>query len=134
MDGFEDQEECDYDVYGDTRNRKGKIDEGYTKHGKSFKEQKRIYYAKEKRQMQREEDLKKNAEDLMEEEEVKSNKRKLKEIDENDAEYGNNYSPPSQKNNRKKKQPKKDRIRFWILGNTKKNFINMYKFYIYITS
>ena len=45
---------CDYDFYGDTRNRKGKKEEGYTSHNKGFKEQKRIYYAKEKRQMQSE--------------------------------------------------------------------------------
>ena len=35
-------EECDYDIYGDTRNRKGKKEEGYTSHNKGYKEQKRI--------------------------------------------------------------------------------------------
>ena len=33
---------CDYDYYGDTRNRKGNDEEGYNKHNKGFKEQKRI--------------------------------------------------------------------------------------------
>ena len=48
----------DYDYYGDTRNRKGNNDEGYNKHNKGFKEQKRIGYIIEKKQMQREETLK----------------------------------------------------------------------------
>ena len=50
---------CDYDYYGDTRNRKGNDDDGgYNKHNKGFKEQKRIGYIIEKKQMQREETLK----------------------------------------------------------------------------
>ena len=49
---------CDYDYYGDTRNRRGNNDEGYNKHNKGFKEQKRIGYIIEKKQMQREETLK----------------------------------------------------------------------------
>ena len=49
---------CDYDYYGDTRNRKGNTEEGYQKHNKGFKEQKRIGYIIEKKQMQREETLK----------------------------------------------------------------------------
>ena len=49
---------CDYDNYGDARNRKGKSDEGYSKHNKGFKEKKRIGYIKEKKEMQREETLK----------------------------------------------------------------------------
>ena len=49
---------CDYDYYGDTRNRKGNTEEGYSKHNKGFKEQKRIGYIIEKKEMQREETLK----------------------------------------------------------------------------
>ena len=51
---------CDYDNYGDTRNRKGNDDddEKYNKHNKGFKEKKRIGYIIEKKQMQREETLK----------------------------------------------------------------------------
>ena len=49
---------CDYDYYGDTRNRKGNDEEVYNKHNKGFKEQKRIGYIIEKKQMQREETLK----------------------------------------------------------------------------
>ena len=49
---------CEYDYYGDTRNRKGKSDWGYSKHNKGFKEKKRIGYIKEKKEMQREETLK----------------------------------------------------------------------------
>ena len=56
---YDDEDGCDYDLYGDTRNRKGKLEDGYTNHNKGFKEQKRIFYAKQKRQMQSEEDKKK---------------------------------------------------------------------------
>ena len=49
---------CDYDNYGDTRNRKcNDDDEKYNKHNKGFKK-KRIDYIIEKKQMQREETLK----------------------------------------------------------------------------
>lgn len=90
---------CDYDLFGDTRNRKGKIEEGYTSHNRGYKEQKRIYYAKEKRQMQSEEDKKKNEILEEEEEEVKSKKRVLKKkTEETDEDYGNNYTPIEKKN------------------------------------
>ena len=53
--------QCDYDYFGDTRNRKGMAaDDNYTKQNKGFKEDKRIYYIKEKKKRQREEDLMKN--------------------------------------------------------------------------
>ena len=39
----------DYNYFGDTRNRKGMYDEGYTNHNKGYNEQKRIYYIKEKK-------------------------------------------------------------------------------------
>ena len=52
------ENECEYDYYGDTRNRKGFSEEGYNKHNKGFKEQKRIKYIIEKKEMQREETLK----------------------------------------------------------------------------
>ena len=53
--------QCDYDYFGDTRNRKGMTaDDTYTKQNKGFKEDKRIYYIKEKKKRQREEDLMRN--------------------------------------------------------------------------
>ena len=108
--------QCDYDYFGDTRNRKAKFDEGYSKHNKGFKENKRIGYIKEKRQRQREEDLKKNEISEVEEEEdrKKERKRNIKknQIDENDEEYGNNCTEAVAKNNKKKKKPKKDKVRF----------------------
>ena len=108
----DDEDGYDYDLYGDTRNRKGKLEDGYTKHNKGFKEQRRIYYAKEKRQIQSEEDKKRNEIIEDEEVEVKSKKRILKgKIDEDDENYGNNYTPIENKT-KKKKQPKKDRVRF----------------------
>ena len=48
----------DYDEYKGNRNRKGNNKEKYYKHNKGFKEKKRIGYIIEKKQMQREEDLK----------------------------------------------------------------------------
>ena len=54
------ENECEYDYYGDTRNRKGFSEEGYNKHNKGFKEQKRIKYIIEKKEMQRQETLKAN--------------------------------------------------------------------------
>ena len=103
-------EECDYDIYGDTRNRKGKIEEGYNKHNKGYKEQKRIFYIKQKRLMQ---SLADKGLDEKEEYEVidKSKKRQLKTVSEEDKNYGNNYTPIEHKN-KKKKNSKKDKIRF----------------------
>ena len=71
-------EECDYDIYGDTRNPKGKIEQGYTRHNKGYKEQKRIYYIKEQRMMQSQ--AAKGLNQNVDEEEVMDNskKRKLK--------------------------------------------------------
>ena len=72
--GSDDEEvgmQCDYDYFGDTRNRKGEAgEEGYTKQNKGFKEDKRIYYIKEKKKRQREEDLKKNQVEEEEEEDI----------------------------------------------------------------
>ena len=105
-------EECDYDIYGDTRNRKGKKEEGYTSHNKGYKEQKRIYYVKQKRLAQSLADREISEEEYNEEENKKSNKRQLKyTADEEDENYGNNYTP-IEKKIKKKKNPKKDRTRF----------------------
>ena len=82
-------EECDYDIYGDTRNRKGKKEEGYTSHNKGYKEQKRIYYVKQKRLAQSLADREISEEEYNEEENKKSNKRQLKyTADEEDENYG----------------------------------------------
>ena len=105
-------EECDYDIYGDTRNRKGKKEEGYTSHNKGYKEQKRIYYVKQKRLAQSLADREISEEEYNVEENKKSNKRQLKyTAEEEDENYGNNYTP-IEKKNKKKKNPKKDRTRF----------------------
>ena len=105
-------EECDYDIYGDTRNRKGKLEQGYTSHNKGYKEQKRIYYIKEKRMMQSQADKGQNEDSDCEESIDNSKKRKLKyTAEENDENYGNNYTPIENKK-KKKKNSKKDRVRF----------------------
>ena len=57
---------CEYNYFGDTRNRKSNIDFGYTKHNKGYKEQKRIYYIKEKKEIQRKEQKEKEKEKLIE--------------------------------------------------------------------
>ena len=105
--------ECDYDIYGDTRNRKVKIKGDYNGHNKGYKEQQRIYYVKEKRLMQSLadkgiDDEEENSFEVID----KSKKRKLKySVDEKDENYGNNYSPVEKKN-KKKKNSKKDKVRF----------------------
>lgn len=106
--------QCDYDYFGDTRNRKGKAgEEGYTKQNKGFKEDKRIYYIKEKKKRQRDEDLKENQVEEEEEEDIDRNRKRIKkEIDENDKHFENNYQEVGPKSNKKKKKPKKDRVRF----------------------
>ena len=72
--------QCDYDYYGDTRNRKGMYDEGYTNKNIGFKERKRIYYIKQKKQMQRESQLEEEEEneDNESDSDDRSKKRKLK--------------------------------------------------------
>ena len=105
--------ECDYDIYGDTRNRKGKIKDDYNGHNKGYKEQQRIYYVKQKRLMQSQASrvIDEDENDSFDETDC-SRKRKLKyTADENDRQYGNNYSPVEKKN-KKKKNSKKDKVRF----------------------
>ena len=105
--------ECEYDYFGDTRNRKGMTDENYTKHNKGFKEDKRIEYIIEKKKRQRNEDLKKNQEEEEEEEAIDKNRKRIKkEMDKNDKHFENNTFEVGQKSNKKKKKPKKDRVRF----------------------
>ena len=105
-------EECEYDIYGDTRNPKGKKEQGYNSHNKGYKEQKRIYYIKEKRMIQSQADKALNEKIEFGEFIDNSKKRKLKyTANEEDKNYGNNYTP-IEKKNKKKKNPKKDKTRF----------------------
>jgi len=115
--GSEDEEvgmQCDYDYFGDTRNRKGGAgDEEYVKKNKGFKEEKRVNYIKEKKKRQREEDLKKNQVEEEEEEDIDKNRKRIKkEFDKNDKHFENNTVQLGPKSNKKKKKPKKDRVRF----------------------
>ena len=116
--GSDEEEEvgmqCDYDYFGDTRNRKGMVgDEGYSKQNKGFKEDKRIYYIKERKKRQREEDLKKNQLEEEEEEDIDRNRKRIKkEFDKDDKHFENNAYEVGPKSNKKKKKPKKDRVRF----------------------
>ena len=105
--------ECDYDYFGDTRNRKGMMDENYTKQNKGFKEDKRIAYIIEKKKRQRDEDLKRNQEEEEEEEDIDKNRKRIKkEMNKNDKHFENNTFEVGPKSNKKKKKPKKDKVRF----------------------
>jgi len=114
--GSDDEEvgmECDYDYFGDTRNRKGMMDENYTKQNKGFKEDKRIAYIIEKKKRQRDEDLKRNQEEEEEEEDIDKNRKRIKkEMNKNDKHFENNTFEVGPKSNKKKKKPKKDKVRF----------------------
>ena len=114
--GSDDEEvgmECDYDYFGDTRNRKGMVDENYTKQNKGFKEDKRIAYIIEKKKRQRDEDLKRNQEEEEEEEDIDKNRKRIKkEMNKNDKHFENNTFEVGPKSNKKKKKPKKDKVRF----------------------
>ena len=114
--GSDDEEvgmECEYDYFGDTRNRKGMVDENYTKQNKGFKEDKRIAYIIEKKKRQRDEDLKKNQEEEEEEEDIDKNRKRIKkEMNKNDKHFENNTFEVGPKSNKKKKKPKKDKVRF----------------------
>ena len=108
------ERECEYDNYGDTRNNiKNNEEKYYSKHSYSYKDSLRIKYIKDKKENQREE-LDLNNKEIINEEEnkVKKNKkRKIKEIDEEDENYGNNYEKIAERP-KKKKNPKKGRVRF----------------------
>lgn len=114
--GSDDEEvgmECDYDYFGDTRNRKGMMDQNYTKQNKGFKEDKRIAYIIEKKKRQRDEDLKRNQEEEEEEEDIDKNRKRIKkEMNKNDKHFENNTFEVGPKSNKKKKKPKKDKVRF----------------------
>ena len=76
---------CDYDYYGDTRNRKAMADEGWTNKCTNKKNLRRIEYIKEKKEMRRMEQLEREKQDndddideVYEEEKRNKGKRKLK--------------------------------------------------------
>ena len=105
--------ECEYDIYGDTRNGyKHNEEKKYSKHSYSYKDTYRIEYSKNKKEIQREK-CKENLEyDNQEYENVKKNKkREIKQIDEEDENQGNNYEKINGKP-KQKKLPKKGRFRF----------------------
>jgi hypothetical protein len=103
--------EIEYDEFGDTRNRKGLLEDGYTKHKRGAKEKARINFTKMKREMQSNEDKEKNKKPEPVVKDEKSKKRLLKEIAIDEAEYGNNTEAIPEKK-KKKKVPKKGRVRF----------------------
>ena len=103
--------EIEYEEFGDTRNKKGFLEDGYTKHNKGAKEKTRIQFTKMKREAQSLEDKEKNKKPEKVVKEVKSKKRILKEMPLDEKDYGNNVEEIPIKI-KKKKIPKKDRVRF----------------------
>ena len=101
----------EYDEFGDTRNRKGLLEDGYSKHNKGTKERIRIYFTKLIREAQSLKDKEKNIKPSKIDKENKFKKRILKNISFEDKEYGNNTQIISKKQ-KKTKIPKKDKIRF----------------------
>ena len=92
-------EENDYFIFGDIRNKK--LNVNYYKKNRGFKEQKRIFYIKEKKELQRKEQLKKNF-DNQEKNFLpvfKNNKRKLKE-NYNKNDYMFKFKNDKKKNNK----------------------------------
>ena len=100
--------QSDYDYYGDTRNRKGMVDDGYTNQNIGFKERKRIYYIKQKKEMQKEEQNENEDNEIEEEEEIDNNKhkRKLK----NNQKKNKNVINEENEDKKIKKQSKKGRV------------------------
>ena len=103
----------EYDFYGDTRNRKGMINDGYSNHNYGFKERKRIYYIKQKKDMQREEQMKNinhninnNSQSSDEDFGKKNKKRKLK----NKKKKKDDLSDEEVDEKKFKKQGKKGRV------------------------
>ena len=101
----------EYEEFGDTRNRKGLIEDGYSKHNKGAKERTRIYYTKLIRETQNLNDKEKNKKPSPVIKDIKSKKRILKNLSFEDHEYGNNSQKRFIKY-KKKKLPRKDQIRF----------------------
>ena len=67
----------EYEEFGDTRNRKGLIENGYSKHNKGAKERTRIYYTKLIRETQSLNDKEKNKKPSPVIKDIKSKKRIL---------------------------------------------------------
>ena len=101
----------EFEEFGDTRNRKGLIEDGYTKHNTGERNKIRIHYIKKKKALQSSIDKEKNKKPEEVIPEVKSRKRLLKEIAIDEKEYENN-SQKIIKKQKKKKAPRKDRVRF----------------------
>ena len=107
----------EYDIYENKRNgKKYNEEKNYSKHSFNIKDVTRIKYIKIKKEMDR--DLNNDIEcDNIEEEGKDENgrkkikKREIKQINEENENYGNNYENIIVKA-KKKKKPKKDRVRF----------------------
>ena len=116
-------EECDYDYFGDTRNNyKHNEEKSYTKNSYNYKIYKKINYTINKKQIQKEQYIKgkeeneKKMKQKLEEQEndecIKNErKRILKTTNIDDINYENNYHK-NQPKIKKNKLPKKGRIRF----------------------
>ena len=114
--------ECEYDIYGDTRNNNKHNEEKpyakYSYNAKTFKKINNSIMKKEKQSkkdkatnMKPEMEKKEKEENEMSKIDKKENKRKLKVMKEENKNYLNNYEDVKKKT-KKAKKPKKDKIRF----------------------
>lgn len=101
---------CDYDYFGDTRNKKNAKDIGtWSNHCNNFKEKKRIYYIKKAKEMQNEDQS--SSDESNEEEETnngKGRKRKLKCKQKQNGSNDRTDSPSDTDESNNKKQQKKN--------------------------
>ena len=99
---------CDYDYFGDTRNRKVGMEEGkWSNQCTNFKDDKRIYYIKKKKEQQRLEQMAKISGEVIEEEDEYSGKKKNKrQLKEHNKIYDDTMSIDSMENEGKKGKKK----------------------------
>ena len=112
--GAEHANVCDYDYYGDTRNRKAMVDEGWTNKSTNKKNLRRIEYIKEKKEMQRMEQLEReqkgnddDTDEVYEEERRNKGKRKLKSKTKAQDNANDEMSVDDDNDGKKKKGKKK---------------------------
>ena len=99
---------CDYGYFGDTRNRKVGMEEGkWSNQCTNFKDDKRIYYIKKKKEQQRLEQMAKISGEVIEEEDEYSGKKKNKrQLKEHNKIYDDTMSIDSMENEGKKGKKK----------------------------
>ena len=105
---------CDYDYYGDTRNQRVGMEEGkWSNQCTNFKDNRRIYYIKMKKEMQKREQKERNG-DIIEEDEdefegKRKNKRRLKEHNKKEDDDQMNVDSDENEGKKGKKKGRKNK-------------------------